>query len=189
MMQCKVSQGLKPISEISASNRKNRSQLEDIREFRNDNELSDNPILYFKLRQKAKNAEDFQHNILMSYANTGYSHAFYLAPLTLTKKDYNDALFKSRFYFNDPFYIQDLMSIDQRRWRSYIGSIPHLREHVSIIPHEKVDTHEHYYAFSQNGTDISWHSPEYLEQGPRRLSDIVPDIIQLGLNRNYVSSF
>src|SRR5690242_12191312 len=89
-LQAKVSQGLKTISKCAASTRKNRSKLEDIREFRDSLSLDENDdhFLYFQLRKKAKTATDFQHNVLMNYANTGFSHAFYVAPLSIEKKEY-----------------------------------------------------------------------------------------------------
>lgn len=65
-MQFKTSKGLIPLSELPASNRKNMSKLEDIRIFRGRNHLDDKPILYFGLRRMAKNASDYQHNILMT---------------------------------------------------------------------------------------------------------------------------
>ena len=55
-IQFKKSEGLRAVSEIQLSNRKNRCKLEDIREFRCRNGLDDNPTLYFKLRNKAKTA-------------------------------------------------------------------------------------------------------------------------------------
>ncbi len=86
-IQAKVSQGLKTILQYPASKRRNRSKLEDIRVFRNSLSLdeNDNYFFYFQLRRKSETATDFQHNILMKYANTGFSHAFYVAPLSIKK--------------------------------------------------------------------------------------------------------
>jgi hypothetical protein len=56
---------------------------------------------------------------------------------------------------------------------SYIGHTPFLKEHISIIPHEHVKTHKHYYSYSTTGCDIAWHSPEKLSEGPSRLSDVL----------------
>jgi hypothetical protein len=91
-MQFKVSSGLEPASKILLSNRRNRSKLEDVREFRRKNELDDDPTLYFELRKKAKTASEYQHNILMGYANKPFSQAFYVAPLHLDKTDYFNSL-------------------------------------------------------------------------------------------------
>lgn len=172
-IQFKKSEGLCPISSIPASNRKNRSFLEDIREFRDNHNLDDDPTLYFKLRKMAKNASDFQHNILMNYANTPTSQAFYVAPLHLDKNEYYNCLYDSKIrYLRSPFqYRHSKLFIDD--WVSDIGFVPFLKEHVSIIPHERVDTHEHYYSYSSTGCDIGWHSPELLSNSPSRLSDLL----------------
>ncbi len=176
-IQFKKANGLEPISKIPTSNRKNRSKQEEIRIFRHNNGLDDTPTLYFQLRKKAKNAIDYQHNILMQYANTGYSQAFYVAPLTLDKTTYNNSLFNSVNRFLPwPFRMKNII-IHQEKWVSYLGFVPFLREHISIIPHERVNTHNHFYSFSQTGTDIAWHSPELLSKEPQRLSDTLIQIM------------
>lgn len=162
-IQAKVSQGLKTIKNYPASNRRNRSKLEDIREFRDRLNLDENDdhFFYFKLRKKAETASDFQHNILMQYANTSFSHAFYVAPLSIKKSEYEKSFLNSLFIPDLPFFIHHYRLIDSN-WSSYYGFIPFLRNHISIIPHERVDTHKHYYAYSKDGIDVTWHSPEYI---------------------------
>lgn len=176
-MQFKSSQGLEPISKIPISKRKNRSKLEEIREFRHNNSLDDNPTLYFKLRDIAKTATDFQHNILLKYANTGYSQAFYVAPLHLDRNTYYNSLFNSvnnsNRYLLHPFYYLHRQSIFQTSWISYIGHIPYLKEHISIIPHQSVTTSAHYYSYSSSGFDLAWHSAELISELPTRLSDVL----------------
>lgn len=172
-MQVKVSEGLKTITKHASSNRKNRSYLEDIREYRHKLELdySDDYFLFFPLRKKAPTAFDFQHNILMDYANTGYSHAFYVAPLSITKVEYEQSLFDPNNYrFNSPFHIGYYRLIENS-WISYFGFLPFLRNHISIIPHVRVSTAEHFYAFSKDGIDVTWHSPQFIDSQPSRLSD------------------
>lgn len=172
-MQFKKSKGLKSISEIASSTRKNRSALEDIREFRHKKHLPDDPTLYFKLREKAQHAYDYQHNILLKFANQAYSQAFYVAPLILDKEEYYRCLFDSaNRYVDFPFYYYDLQ-YHVKNWISYISYVPILKNHISIIPHESVNTCEHYYSYSTVGTDIGWHSPELLSERPSRLSDIL----------------
>ena len=175
-MQIKVSQGLKTIIQYPSSNRKNRSHLEAIREFRDHLELDkhDDHFLYFQLRKKAKHATDFQHNILMNYANTGFSHAFYVAPLILDKTEYEKTFLNANIPF-EPFYFHHY-ELRSRNWTSIFGFLPFLRNHISIIPHEKIDTHEHNYAYSKHGTDITWHSPEQIDNIPSRLSDMLVKI-------------
>jgi len=85
-LQFKVSHSLYSVNIVPPSNRKNRSQLEEIREFRKNHGFGDNPTLYFELRKKAKKAHDFQHNILMKFAKQPSSEALYVAPLHLDKK-------------------------------------------------------------------------------------------------------
>ena len=69
--------------------------MEDIREFRCRNGLDDNPTLYFKLRNKAKTASDFQHNILKNHHTPPNSYAIYVAPLILDKNEFSNTLFVS----------------------------------------------------------------------------------------------
>ena len=188
-MQFKISKGLEPVSKVPPSKRKNRSKLEDIREFRAERELDDDPTLYFELRKMAKNADDFQHNILMKYANTHYSQAFYVAPLHLDKTTYFSSLFDSanRFRSHPFFYYQ--RKVYQKNWVSYIGHVPFLKEHISIIPQERVTTHQHYYSYSAAGCDISWHSPELLSEGPSRLSDVLPEHINKCIRERMLFNF
>lgn len=184
-IQFKRSEGLEPLDRISASTRRNRSPLEDIREFRNQYELEDDPSLYFELRSMSPQASDFQHNILLSYANNLYSQAFYVAPLHLDKNVYYNCLFDSanRFRFT-PFETRNYR-LFRKNWVSHFGNIPFLKEHVSIIPHERVTTHKHYYSYSINGCDIAWHSPDLLSKGPSRLSDVLGNSITEIIDSNH----
>ena len=180
-MQFKVSEGLTKLPNGFLSRDLpfpfQLSPLKRIRTFRSRESLFDNPTLYFKLRAKAKTATDFQHNILSKLANTGNSHAFYVAPLTLSKSRYEETLFSSTDRFLDyPFHFIDGIEIRQERWSSYLGLVPFLRAHVSIVPHENVSTDEHYYSFSPNGTDIAWHSPRLIGSRISRLSDMMQQI-------------
>lgn len=178
-IQAKVSQGLKTITKKAASKRKNRSPLEDIREYRDGLSLDTNNdyFLYFQLRKKAEGAYDFQHNILMNYANTGYSHAFYVAPLIIDKVEYEKQFLDFNNFPRTPFYFHHYELIEES-WTSYFGFIPFLRNHISIIPHERVNTHEHYYAYSKDGIDVTWHSPEFIDGNPSRLADRMVKIMR-----------
>ncbi|WP_064967331.1 hypothetical protein [Tenacibaculum ovolyticum] len=179
-MQVKVSEGLKTITKQPSSKRKNRSNLEDVREFRDNLDLdyADDYFLFFKLRKMAKTAIDFQHNILMSYTNTGFSHAFYVAPLSINKKEYEKSLFnKNNYRTINPFYYHHY-ELKDTKWTSLFGFVPFLRNHISIIPHEEVATDKHYYAYSKSGIDVTWHSPEFISNEPTRLSDAMIDIFK-----------
>ena len=184
LMQFKKSEGLYSASQVPVSTRKNRSKLEGIREFRQHHGLPDDPTLYFPLRKKAIKANDLQHNVLLKYANQRCSQAFYVAPLALDKQSYYDALFDSvtryhYFPFRNKHY-----RLHRNDWVSTIGFVPFLKEHISIIPHERVTTHEHYYSFSGTGSDIGWHSPEIISKSPIRLADLLSSEIQSCISDN-----
>lgn len=172
-MQFKVSKGLEPASKITPSTRRNRSPLESVREFRQKHGLEDDPTLYFGLRAMAKNATDFQHNILMEYANQKFSQAFYVAPLHLDKDEYYNCLFDSANRFRAHPYDYKRYKLYRRDWMSHVGNVPFLKEHVSIVPHERVSTHKHHYSYSGTGCGIGWHSPEVISERPNRLSDVL----------------
>ncbi|WP_161629478.1 hypothetical protein, partial [Serratia fonticola] len=155
------------------------SPLESIRQFRNEYQLDQDPTLFFQLHPKAKNASDLQHNVLLSYERQPWSRAIYVAPLLLDKHSYHKAIFLSRDRF---LHYQIGHSIHQRYLISYFGATPFLREHVSIPPHERVLDHKHYYAYSETGTDISWHSPAIVERDASRLSDFFVKLISTAVN-------
>lgn len=189
-LQFKVSHGLKSIKEVKPSTRKNRSRLEDIRIYRDEKRLLDNPTLYFGLRAKAKKADDFQHNILMDYNVTGKSIAFYVAPLSLRKDEYEKSLFDSAHWRNIyyPFLFHEDINIYIKHTIKSIGTIPFLRQHISIVPHKKVDTNEHHYSYSKTGSDIAFHSKgENLSYQVSRFSDLLQNV--LGNAFNYQDSW
>ncbi len=178
-LQFKVSEGLKPLENGFTLSRPHLP-LQKIRTFRRDNGISCDPTLYFKLRDKALTAKDFQHNILKSFHNPPYQFAFYVAPLTLSIDEYNrslelsmtDKLFNFHpYHFRDEFFFTDMI-------KKNIGLTPFLRGHVSIPPHEIVSTSEHYYSYSKAGTNIAWHSGENIN-GDFRLSTQLDRIFQL----------
>ena len=173
-IQFKKSAGLRSVSSVAPSSRKGRSPLEDVRTFRAEQGLEDDPSLFFQLRAKAKTAGDLQHNVLLEYERPPVSRGVYVAPLLLDKDTYHRALHASsdRFLL-DPFYYQIRNTVHAKRWVSHLGAVPFLREHISIPPHERVADHNHYFAYSTTGTDISWHSPALIEGGPIRLSDFM----------------
>lgn len=177
-MQFKVADGLKSMDEVPRSTRKTKSKAEHIRDFRYDNNLNDNPSLVFELRAKAKTATDFQHNILLEYADTFWSKAFYVAPTHLDIHDYYNSLFTSSRTIHYPYtYKKRKYRHEIGSWIEEVGFIPFLNEHVSIVPTEKVDTHKHYYSFSKSGCDIAWHSPSIVTRKPSRLSDQLQSIV------------
>ena len=182
-IQFKKSAGLRSVLSVAPSSRKGRSPLEEVRIFRAREGLDDDPSLYFQLHPKAKTATDLQHNILLQYECPPSSRGIYVAPLLLDKDTYHRTLFASsdRFLL-DPFYYRFRHSLHTKRWIQHLGAVPFLREHVSIPPHERVTDHNHYFAYSTTGTDISWHSPALVEGGPIRLSDFMVTTFRRALN-------
>lgn len=174
-LQFKVSHGLTAIGTKFSLNYLSNKPHQRIRKFRKEKELNDNPSLFFKLREMAANATDFQHNILLRLNGQENVSAFYVAPLDLEKKSYENNLFSSIDRFRYHPFDYGMNSVNQRNWVSHFGFVPFLRGHVSIFPHEKVNTARHYYSFDQNGSDIGWHSSEYFRV-ISRLSETLTNI-------------
>lgn len=174
-IQFKKSHGLKPLHLVGIKSRKNESPLQSIRRFRSRHGLADNPSLYFQLRAKADGATDFQHNILYAHHRPQKSYAVYVAPLILDLKKYYNELCEGPRYLDDPWAWREgrlLTSWGPGVWLSRYGLQPFLRRHISIAPHQKVTTHNHYYAFSESGDEVSWHSPERKRCFPRTLTKL-----------------
>ena len=170
-MQFKVSQGLRP--ERSLIDRVVRTPLTRIIHYREENNLSGNPILYFQLRRQARTATDFQHNILFKLNQPPEQFSLYIAPLTLIDSEY-DKLMNPKWYMRfspfDPFLHREMAVHDTSTKKNILlGQNPFLRHHIAIPPHTLVDTHEHHYSYSQTGGDVAWHGGE-LRQGDFRLS-------------------
>ena len=182
-MQFKKSTGLRSAEDIAVSTRSNRSRMEDIRHFRSANELEDDPTLFFQLRRKADKAHHLQHNVLLSHEQMGYSRAFYVAPLELSKSKYYQTLFNQSSRFSgDPVWYKPHMAIREKFLVRYLNWSPYLREHVAITPHEHVHDHHHFYSYSQTGTDVCWHSPKIVSEGPSRLSDVMSSIVDRAIS-------
>ncbi|WP_462384129.1 hypothetical protein [Pseudomonas sp. Marseille-QA0892] len=178
-MQFKKSTGLHSSATVPISSSKGRSRMEDIREFRHLNNLEEDPTLFFPLRKKAEKAHHLQHNVLLSHEVKGFSKAFYVAPLELDKSKYYQTLFNEEFRFHgDPIWFRRHTAIRERFLVRYLSCSPYLREHVAITPHERVQDHQHFYSYSQTGTDICWHSPLLVGRGPSRLSDVISDVVR-----------
>lgn len=177
-LQFKVSEGLKPLN-FNFNLSKPNLPLQGIRDFRRKNSINADPTLYFRLRNKAATATDFQHNILLSLHNPPTQYAFYIAPLTLSISEYNESLNVSifnRFMRSNPFEFRNESRFTNIGNKT-IGLAPFLRGHVSITPHEIVNTADHYYSYSKGGTNIAWHSGEKLK-GDFRLSTQLQNIFE-----------
>ncbi len=177
-MQFKVSEGLKPMN-FSFLPSNSNLPLQRIRIFRRNNSLPSNPILYFKLRDLAKNATNFQHNSLLQFHSPPSQYAVYVAPLSLEYTAYNQSLqlsFPERLFFWKPFHLM-ATRIYENNSRHLISILPFLRGHISIPPHKIVSTSDHHYSFSKSGIDIAFHQGETIE-GDFRLSTFVSKVYQ-----------
>lgn len=196
-MQFKVSNGLNPSSSIIPRYR--NKPLTNIIHYRNQNNLSGNPILYFQLRRQAKTASDLQHNILFNLNKPPFQYSLYVAPLTLELLEYENQLnadWFMKFYPHAPFLTKELEIHDTLSNRNLaMGLNPFLRHHISIPPHTLVTTHEHHYSFSNSGGDVAWHGGEVL-YGDYRLSNQMLRIMNysyvrgdFGMSQNQFSKF
>lgn len=78
-----------------------------------------------------------------------------------------------------PFFFRNDINIYVKETIKSIATIPFLRQHISIVPHIKVDTHKHHYSYSSTGSDIAFHSKgEILPYKIARLSDFLKDILE-----------
>jgi hypothetical protein len=175
-IQFKKSTGLKAAPPEGIRRRVNEGKLQGIRRFRQNKQLADDPTYFFQLRAKAETATDLQHNILLSHHRPQSSFAVYVAPLYLDRANYYDELTKGPRHLDSPWDWRrsDLHRVwDSFTWLSRFDLQPFLRNHISIAPHERVTDHNHYYAYSTAGDEVSWHSPSVIDVGPSRLSDFM----------------
>jgi len=161
-LQFKVSLGLNP--KVNILQRFRNYPLAKIIEYRKENELGGNPILYFQLRKMANRATDYQHNILFSLNNQPNQFALYVAPLTLELDEYEKLMNQDwyrRFLPLEPFNSRESEVFDSHFNRSFdLGINPFLRHHISIPPHKITNTHKHHYSFSKSGGNVAWHGGE-----------------------------
>jgi len=175
-MQFKVSQRL----EYPKRNDK-RSMIPGIIEFRRKNNFCNETSLYFQLRKRAKCAVDYQHNILMHMNKPNESSfGIYVAPLILDKNQYYDSLvssipwWKRIICLSTPVHKFATLKIYNSISDTFLelSQVPILKNHISIVPHERVAHNKHFYSYSQIGGDVCWHSSgKVLNYGISRLSD------------------
>ncbi|WP_426809735.1 hypothetical protein ABOC32_28635 [Pseudomonas sp. WOUb67] len=177
-MQFKKSTGLLSPLEYPVSQKKGRSRLEDIREWRHAQGFDECRSLYFKLHEKAKTATEYQHNVLLSYERPPKTRAIYVAPLSLDSDTYFTQLTESARGMMWPYYHRFAYEVRQGKELVYFFEVPFLRAHISIPPHERVEDANHFYSFSETATNVSWHSPLLISDGPSRLSDYLGRMIR-----------
>lgn len=180
--------GLKSTSScpLPAYPRKGESALQDIRRFRNSNNLKDAPhSLAFELRRLARNAQVLQHNLLHQLHVQGH-WAVYVCPTHLSLVDYTND-FSTGIQAcpqHRPFTFKYRRPSEAAQnsllTASYFAeACPFLKSHISINPHKIVSTHEHHYSFSTIGDDLAFHSPEVVTQKPRRLDEYISTVFKL----------
>lgn len=175
-LQFKKPCALKPCteSELASRLRSNADKKQRIRRFRSTEGLEDFPYsVCFSLHGQAKTASDLQHNILRSYEKPPNSRATYVCPLVTDPEEYSRLLGA----FPHPEFPFDYLPFQWIRDGLHVAHVarhvPLLRGHAAIVPHVEVDSADHYYSFSRNATDIAFHSPKLVAEGPLRLSDFV----------------
>jgi hypothetical protein len=141
--------------------------------------------LYFPLRQKQASHNNFQHNILFRLRQKllarGLGDAAYVCPLFLDRSAYRHSLHWSglarfgRFWRHNPWELEDIL-IESGGGGIRFERLPVLAEHISVPPHAKVTTASHKYSFTENGTDLCFHSPEALPDGSTNLTKFLKKI-------------
>jgi hypothetical protein len=135
--------------------------------------------LYFPLREKQKTHADYQHNVLyrlrQSLLISGSGDAAYVCPLFVDRSAYRLNLHWSglrrwpRFWRDVPWELQDILLSNGDKTINF-DQIPVLAEHITVPPHEPVTTAKHRYSFTEQGTDLCFHSPRALPEGAENLA-------------------
>lgn len=143
-------------------------------------------VLYFGLREKQPAHWDYQHNILHRLRRRltarGIGDAAYVCPLFLDRSAYRFHIHMAglrlwpRFWRYSPWELEDvLMSSGGAEFA--FNNIPVLREHVSIPAHAIVGDAKHSYSFTEQGTDLCFHSPLALPEGANTLASFLANVI------------
>ncbi len=159
--------------------------------------LSTSPrALYFDLRQKTTTQNDYQHNILFRLRSRlvryGIGDAAYICPLFLDRTAYRFHLQVAglrlwpAFWRLAPWNRNDIV-INSLTGEMAFSSFPVLSEHVSIPPHTKVTDAKHKYSFTEEGTDLCFHSPVALPDGSRNCAEFLRRVVgDVGSDAGYV---
>lgn len=122
--------------------------------------------LFFKLREKDKDHADFQHNVLYRWRNRlkkyANSDAIYVCPIFLDRSAYRFHLHQSALI---GWWGIRGVTIEDYGKQFRFADVPFLAEHVCIPPHTLVTNAKHRYSFTENGTDLCFHSPTSLPDG------------------------
>ena len=145
-------------------------------------------VLAFRLRRKGRNQREYQHNVLYrlrrNLRQLGLGDAAYVCPLFIDRRAYLlsmhwAGLRRWPYYWLrcwwgvPPWEIREILIEEVQRHNSLaplITRIPGLDEHIVIPPHTRVQDAKHAYSFTEDGTEICFHSPEALVEAGQRLS-------------------
>lgn len=135
--------------------------------------------LFFPLRDKRPEHEDFQHNILyrlrQSLISDDVGDATYICPLFLDRSSYrfsvNNAgrFLRHRLVPGFPWALEDVL-VHLESGSVAFDRVPVLLEHVSIPPHDLVIGSKHSYSFDERGADVCFHSPMSIPDGGGNLA-------------------
>lgn len=142
--------------------------------------------LYFSLREKQPSHRDYQHNILLRLrerlVNRGIGDAAYVCPLFLERSAYRFHVYLSglrrwsHFWRVDPWEWEEIL-IHSANGQINFDAVPVLKEHVSIPPHASVTSAKHSYSFTEQGSDLCFHSPEALPEGATSLAKFLTRVV------------
>lgn len=135
-------------------------------------------VVFFSLRQKQPHHRDFQHNVLFRLRRRllerGLGDAAYVCPLFLDRSAYRFHVHFAalamlpRIWRHFPWGFEDMM-IYQRPGSLRIESVPVFAEHICIPPHAQVADARHNYSFTEQGTEVYFHSPQEVSETPVHL--------------------
>lgn len=142
--------------------------------------------LYFDLRKKQESHFDFQHNILFRLRRRliakGLGDATYVCPLFLERSTYRFHVHMAglnrwfKFWLLDPWDLKEIL-MHRKDGSLDFSQIPVLREHVSIPPHDLLADANHSYSFTEQGSDICFHSPLKLPEGSISLANFLTNLV------------
>ncbi|XSG86569.1 MAG: hypothetical protein ACPW60_07565 [Methylohalobius sp. ZOD2] len=131
--------------------------------------------LYFGLQDKRQEHRDYQHNVLFRLRERlrrrQIGDAAYVCPLFLERQAYVFAAHASgvlnwlRRWPSYPYKVKWILINEPHHLADAFNDIPVFSEHVSIPPHALVSSAKHSYSFTEEGTELCFHSPLSLPEG------------------------
>lgn len=148
--------------------------------------------LFFPLRRKQDAHRDFQHNVLYrlreKLLSRGIGDAAYVCPLFLDRSAYRQNLHWSglsrwlRFRWRYPWDLEEVL-VNDSGGSIHFDRLPVLSEHITVPPHAKVTSPRHRYSFTENGTELCFHSPLALPDNASSLAKFLYAVAEGFLDR------